>query len=87
MGRDHARQGIRINAVCPNEVDTPMLRSGFADRGLAPEAAIAMLDATVPLGRIAQPGDIADVVCFLVSSQARYVCGALIEVHGGKPVS
>ena len=86
LGRDHAHQGIRINAVCPNEVDTPMLRSGFAARGLDPERAVESLDATVPLGRIAQPDDIADVVVFLLSDQARYMCGALVEVNGGKPV-
>ncbi len=87
MGRDHAHQGIRINAVCPNEVDTPMLRSGFATRGLDPDTAIADLDASVPLGRIAQPDDIADVIAFLASDSARYVCGTLVEVNGGKPVS
>ena len=86
LGRDHAHQGIRINAVCPNEVDTPMLRSGFAIRGFDPDAAIAELDKTVPIGRVAQPEDVADVVGFLVSNAARYVCGALIEVNGGKPV-
>ncbi len=86
LGRDHAHQGIRVNAVCPNEVDTPMLRSGFSARGLDADSAIADLDATVPLGRIAAPEDIADVVAFLVSDDARYVCGALIEAHGGKPV-
>lgn len=86
LGRDHAREGIRVNAVCPNEVDTPMLRSGFAARGLDPDTAIAALDESVPLGRIAQPGDIADVAVFLASDEARYVCGALVEVHGGKPV-
>src|SRR5699024_9406266 len=36
MGMDHAHQGIRINAVCPNEVNTPMLRTGFAQRGFDP---------------------------------------------------
>ena len=87
LGRDHAHQGIRVNAVCPNEVDTPMLRTGFAARGFDPDAAIAELDATVPLGRIAQPGDIADVIAFLASDEARYMCGALVEVNGGKPVS
>ena len=86
MGRDHAHQDVRINAVCPNEVDTPMLRSGFAARGLDPQAAVEQLDASVPLGRIAQPEEIADVVLFLVSDQSRYVCGSLIEVNGGKPV-
>ena len=87
LGRDHAHQGIRVNAVCPNEVDTPMLRSGFTARGLDPDNAVSELDATVPLGRIAQPEDIADVVLFLVSDEARYLCGALIEVNGGKPVA
>ena len=84
LGMDHAHQGIRVNAVCPNEVDTPMLRTGFTLRGLDPDRAIAQLDASVPLGRIAQPEDIADVVAFLASDEARYICGALIEVNGGK---
>lgn len=87
MGMDHAHQGIRVNAVCPNEVDTPMLRSGFEARGLDPETAIAELGGTVPLGRIAEPEDIADVVLFLASDAARYMTGALVEVNGGKPVS
>ena len=86
LGRDHAHQGIRVNAVCPNEVDTPMIRSGFEIRGLDPGDAIAELDKTVPLGRIAKPEDIADVILFLASDQARYMCGALVEVNGGKPV-
>ncbi len=86
LGRDHAHQGIRVNAVCPNEVDTPMLRSGFEARGLDPECAIADLNASVPLGHIARPEEIADVVVFLCSDQARYMCGALLEVNGGKPV-
>ena len=87
MGRDHAHQGIRINAVCPNEVDTPMLRTGFEMRGFDPATAMAELDKTVPLGRIAQPEDIAEVVLFLASDHARYMCGSLLEVNGGKPVA
>ncbi len=87
MGRDHAGEGIRINAVCPNEVNTPMLRTGFARRGFDPGTAVAELGRTVPLGRIAEPEDIADVVLFLVSGAARYMCGALVEVNGGKPVA
>lgn len=87
MGMDHAHQGIRVNAVCPNEVDTPMLRSGFAKRGFDPDTAVAELGQTVPLGRIARPDDIADVVLFLASDAARYVCGTLVEVNGGKPVA
>ena len=86
LGRDHAHQGIRVNAVCPNEVDTPMLRSGFEARGLDADTAIADLNASVPLGHIATPQEIADVVVFLCSDQSRYMCGALLEVNGGKPV-
>ena len=87
LGRDHAHQGIRVNAVCPNEVDTPMLRSGFEIRGLDPATAITELGRTVPLGRVAAPEEIADVVVFLCSDKARYMCGSLVEVNGGKPVS
>ncbi len=87
LGRDHARDGIRVNAVCPNEVNTPMLRTGFVARGLDPDCAVASLSESVPLGRIAEPEDIADVVLFLASDAARYICGALVEVNGGKPVT
>jgi NAD(P)-dependent dehydrogenase (short-subunit alcohol dehydrogenase family) len=87
MGIDHAHQGIRVNAVCPNEVNTPMLRSGFARRGFDPDSAVAELGRTVPLGRIAEPEDIADVALFLLSDAARYMCGALVEINGGKAVA
>jgi 2-keto-3-deoxy-L-fuconate dehydrogenase len=87
MGMDHAHQGIRINAVCPNEVNTPMLRTGFSQRGFDPDTAVQELGETVPIGRIAEPEDIAEVVLFLASDAARYMCGALVEVNGGKPVS
>jgi len=86
LGRDHAQQGIRVNAVCPNEVNTPMLRTGFEIRGLDADKAVDALNASVPLGRIAEPEDIADVILFLASDAARYMCGALVEVNGGKPV-
>lgn len=86
LGRDHARDQIRVNAVCPNEVNTPMLRTGFEIRGLDSDKAIAQLNESVPLGRIAEPEDIANVVAFLASAEAGYLCGSLIEVNGGKPV-
>ena len=86
LGRDHAGQGIRVNAVCPNEVNTPMLRTGFAIRGLDPDKGIEELNRSVPIGHIAEPEEIADVIAFLASDAARYVCGALVEVNGAKPV-
>jgi NAD(P)-dependent dehydrogenase (short-subunit alcohol dehydrogenase family) len=86
MGMDHAHQNIRVNAVCPNEVNTPMLRTGFVKRGFDPDTAVLELGKTVPIGRIAEPEDIAEVVVFLASDAARYMCGSLVEVNGGKPV-
>jgi len=83
---DHAPDQIRVNAVCPNEVNTPMIRTGFATRGLDPEKGIEELNSSVPLGRIAEPEDIADIVIFLASDKARYLCGALIEANGAKAV-
>ncbi|MDT4809255.1 SDR family NAD(P)-dependent oxidoreductase [Pseudomonas jinjuensis] len=87
LGRDCAPFGIRVNAVCPHEINTPMIRTGFERRGLDPDKAVEELNRTVPLGRIAEPEDIADVIAFLASDQARYVAGATLEVTGAKPVS
>ncbi len=86
LGRDHAHQNIRINAVCPNEVNTPMLRTGFEIRGLDADDAIKTLNDSVPIGHIAEPEEIADVVAFLTSDEAHYICGSLVEVNGGKAV-
>jgi NAD(P)-dependent dehydrogenase (short-subunit alcohol dehydrogenase family) len=86
MGLDHAHQNIRINAVAPNEVNTPMLRTGFIKRGFDPDTAVAELGKTVPLGRIAEPEDIAEVALFLASDAARYLCGSIVEVNGAKAV-
>jgi len=87
LGRDHAHQNIRVNAVCPNEVDTPMLRTGFEIRGLDADTGIDELNKSVPLGRIANANEIADVVLFLASDDSSYMCGSLVEVSGGKAVA
>ncbi|OMH36294.1 short-chain dehydrogenase [Motiliproteus sp. MSK22-1] len=87
LGRDHAPDGIRVNAVCPHEINTPMIRTGFERRGLDPDKAVEELNKTVPLGRIAEPEDIADVIAFLASEEARYIAGETVEVTGAKPVS
>jgi meso-butanediol dehydrogenase / (S,S)-butanediol dehydrogenase / diacetyl reductase len=86
LGRDHAPDGIRVNAVCPHEINTPMLRSGFERRGLDPQQGVAELNKTVPLGHIAEPEEIADVMVFLASDEARYIAGETVEVTGAKPV-
>ena len=85
LGRDHAPDGIRVNAVCPHEINTPMLRSGFERRGLDPQQGIEDLNKTVPLGHIAEPEEIADVMVFLASDEARYIAGETVEVTGPSP--
>ena len=82
MALDHATDGIRINAVAPGEVETPMISTG---RTTTPSAADlqALADATIPIKRLAQPEEIARVVRFLASDEASYLTGAIIPVDGG----
>ena len=78
MALDHVEEGIRINAVCPGEVDTPMLRSG---RDTPPTPAdMQRLADSVPMKRLADPSEIARVVCFLASDAASYMTGAMVPV-------
>jgi NAD(P)-dependent dehydrogenase (short-subunit alcohol dehydrogenase family) len=82
MALDHARDGIRVNAVCPGEVDTPMLRSARVNP-VTDESLQKMADEVVPMGRLAQPEEIASVVLFLASDAASYMTGALVPVDAG----
>ena len=75
---DHAREGIRCNAVCPGPVETPIL-SGVS----AIPAVRAAWHEVVPMGRFARAGEIAQVVAFLASDEASYLTGAAIPVDGG----
>lgn len=69
---------IRVNAVCPGFIDTPMLR--MMDD---PEKGQAVLDTAVPLGRLGRPEDVARTVAFLASDDAAYVTGVALAVDGG----
>jgi NAD(P)-dependent dehydrogenase (short-subunit alcohol dehydrogenase family) len=82
MAHAFAPEGIRINAVCPGAVDTPMLAPL-----LAMPAARARLEERIPMQRIADPIDIARVVRFLLSDDANYVTGTYIVVDGGMTAS
>ena len=81
MALDHADDGIRINAVAPGEIDTPMLRS---ERAVAvTDATMASIAATVPTGRLGDPDEVAAVVHFLASDQASYMTGSIVTVDAG----
>ncbi len=82
MALDHAEDGIRINAVCPGEVDTPMLRSARPVPP-TPEDLRRLADATIPMKRLADPVEIARVAVFLASDDASYMTGSLVTVDAG----
>ncbi|MEP7112762.1 MAG: SDR family oxidoreductase [Ilumatobacteraceae bacterium] len=81
LAMDHAADGIRVNAVCPGEVNTPMLQSERAEA--VTDHLLAQIAATVPMGRLADPDEIARVVCFLASDDASYMTGAMVSVDAG----
>ncbi len=82
MALDHVRDGIRINAVCPGEVNTPMLASGRAIPPTA-EDLKKLGETVVPMGRLADPVEIARVVVFLTSEASSYMTGSMVTVDAG----
>lgn len=82
MAIDHRKQNIRVNAVCPGDTDTPMLRNEAKQLGW-PEQEFMTEAAARPLGRCGEPEEIARAVLFLASDAASYVTGAALVVDGG----
>jgi NAD(P)-dependent dehydrogenase (short-subunit alcohol dehydrogenase family) len=82
MAIDHSRQGIRINSICPGDVDTPMLREDAARQGMTWDEYLAGATDR-PIGRIGQPKEIAKVVLFMASDDASFMSGASVAVDGG----
>ncbi|MDU6411604.1 MAG: SDR family oxidoreductase [Yersiniaceae bacterium] len=83
LARDYAPQNVRVNAVCPGEVRTPMLESNLVRSGRS----LKDLNALVPFGRIGEPEEIAALIAFLASDEAPYLCGSLVEITGAQAVS
>lgn len=82
MAMDFAKDGIRANAVCPGTVDTPMLKWA-ASLDPNPQSVYDACNAMHPLGRIAQPREIGEVVAFLAHESSSFVTGAVWTVDGG----
>jgi NAD(P)-dependent dehydrogenase (short-subunit alcohol dehydrogenase family) len=78
MAIDHAKQGVRINALCPGATDTPMLRNA-----LSPEQVDALAKSH-PIGRLGRPEELAKAALFLASDDASFVTGSAMYVDGGQ---
>ena len=83
MALDHARQGIRINAVAPGDVETPMLVSGIIHRGQSAADGLRQNGEAIPMGRVGQPREIAAAVAFLASDEASFITGTTLLADGG----
>ncbi len=78
---DYARQGVRLNAVAPGIINTPLSDKVLADKDLG--QVMKDFGDSVPLGAIGRPEQIADVVCFMLSSKASFMAGSIVFVDGG----
>ena len=82
MAIDHGKHGIRVNCVCPGDIDTPLLRGEAKQLGVDEETFIKEA-ADRPLKRVGNPQDVANVVLFLASDMSSWVTGTSIVVDGG----
>lgn len=76
LSKEVALNGIRVNGVAPGAIKTPMMTS-FTEED------IAVLNEEIPMGRLGQPENVADVVSFLLSEKAAYITGQILSVNGG----
>ena len=86
LAREHARQGVTFNVVCPGPTDTALF-DGYAQGAGNPDKLREAMRRAIPMGRIGQPEDIAGAILFLASDDAAYVTGQVISVSGGLTMS
>jgi NAD(P)-dependent dehydrogenase (short-subunit alcohol dehydrogenase family) len=82
LALDYATRGIRVNALCPGIIETPMLRE-FADSRPDPAAAWQTYSVAQPIGRLGTPEECADAALWLVSDEASFITGVALPVDGG----
>ena len=85
LATDHAVDNIRMNAVCPGTITTPMVEKMFKDTGDINAARNASI-AKHPLGRLASAGEVASVIVFLCSNDASFITGQSVSVDGGRSI-
>ena len=85
LATDHAVDKIRVNAVCPGTITTPMVEKMFKDTGDINAARNASI-AKHPLGRLASAGEVASVIVFLCSNDASFITGQSVSVDGGRSI-
>jgi len=83
MAKDHARDNIRIIPICPGDVDTPMLRGEFRDRGLDLETGLRESAEGVPLNRVCSAEEVAHMVLYAASDSAKFITGYPLVLDGG----
>ncbi len=86
MALDYAAHGIRVNAVCPGRIWTPMPRSRLKPED-DPQEILARWGKNIPLGRVGMPEDVARAILFLASDEAAWITGAWLVVDGGATCS
>ena len=85
LATDHAADGIRVNAVSPETIATPMVTKMFNDSGNALAARDASF-ARRPIGRLASPDEVASVIAFQCSSSSSFITEQAISVNGGRNI-
>jgi NAD(P)-dependent dehydrogenase (short-subunit alcohol dehydrogenase family) len=83
MALDYATRGIRVNAICCGEIDTPLFVREAGQLGMTPDEYRAVLNEAHPMGRIGLPREAAAAVAFLASDDASFITGVLLPVDGG----
>lgn len=83
MALDYARRGIRVNAICCGEIDTPLFVRESGQLDMTPDQYRAILNEVHPMGRIGLPSEAAAAVAFLASDDASFITGVLLPVDGG----
>jgi 2-hydroxycyclohexanecarboxyl-CoA dehydrogenase len=82
LAREHARQGITVNVVCPGPTDTALL-AGVAEGARDPAKLLEAFRSAIPLGRLGQPEDLASAIVFFGSDEASFITGQVLSVSGG----